>query len=165
MCSSDLNVDAALPLLRALLEIRLRDPSTREVVEGLARDLAARGESWRGATAEADRAERALALAARARSPEESSPAGVIAEFARAVARDPTAPALAGEVAAFGAELAGAAAARLERGGEPRIHGDVDGVARVVQAIGDGELEAQRRLLRDAGRDHARLREIGRAHV
>ncbi|MFO0604076.1 MAG: protein kinase [Polyangiales bacterium] len=137
-------VDAAIPLLRSLLEIRLRDPSTREVVELIARDLAARAEAWRGSAADAERAERALALAARASAPEEGTVWGLVAELARAAALDPAAPSLAGEVTAFAAEMDVLITSSARAGGDdnPRVaaRGSVV-LEEVVDLLVDGELQ------------------------
>jgi hypothetical protein len=136
-------VDAAIPLLRSLLEIRLRDPGTREIVELLARDLRVRAEAWRGSASDAERAERAVALAARVASPEESTAWGLVTELTRATALDPAAPALAAQVKAFAAEMDVLITSSARAGGDdnPRVaaRGSVV-LEEVVDLLVDGEL-------------------------
>lgn len=135
--------DAAIPLLRSLLEIRLRDPSTFEQVERIARDLSMRAEGWHGSTADTERAERALALAARVLSPEEGTVSGLLTELVRSAAIDPTAPSLVDEVTAFAAEMDVLITRSARAGGDenPRIaaRGSVV-LEEVVDLLVDGEM-------------------------
>ncbi len=98
--------EAWLAVLRALQEIRLRDPSALPMVEPLALDVRTRAESWRGGSgADAERVERALALATRLASPEDRSPAGLVAELAHAVSGAPAEVSVRAHVDTFVADM------------------------------------------------------------
>jgi serine/threonine protein kinase len=98
--------EAWLAVLRALQEIRLRDPSEQGVVEPIAHDVRARAELWRGGGgADAERVERALALANRIAAADDRSPGALVADLARAVSSAPNDPLLRGHVDAFVTEM------------------------------------------------------------
>ncbi len=99
--------EAWMALGRTLQEIRQRDPGARGLVEILAQDLRARAEAWKGpAGIDAERAERAAALAGRVASSDESrTPFGLLYELALLIGKGPGASGLRAQVDAFAAEM------------------------------------------------------------
>ncbi len=99
--------EAWMALARTLQEIRQRDPGARALVELLAQDLRARAEAWKGpAGIDAERADRAAALAGRVASLDDSrTPFGLVFELALLIGKGPGAPGLRAQVDAFAAEM------------------------------------------------------------
>lgn len=98
--------EAWLAVLRAVQEIRLRDPGEQESVTPIAHEVRERAESWRGGTGvDAERVERALALSSRIATPDDRSPGALVADLVRAVSATPSDPALARQIESFVAEM------------------------------------------------------------
>lgn len=101
------NPEAWTALARSLQEIWQRDTDARALIELLAQDLRARAELFKGpAGIEAERAERAAAMAARLGALDETrTPFGLVQELAALIARSPGASGLRAQVDAFSAEI------------------------------------------------------------
>jgi len=99
--------EAWMALARTLQEIRQRDPGARALVELLAQDLRTRAEAWKGpAGIDAERADRAAALAGRVASLDDSrTPFGLVFELAVLIGKGPGASGLRAQVDAFAAEM------------------------------------------------------------
>lgn len=93
-------------IARSLVEIRQRFPETQAQVEALGAELHARGESYKGSGADAERAERVVALSARLTAPEtDPSPSTALSSLARRIGQNPIAPGLRAHIDAFATAL------------------------------------------------------------
>ncbi len=98
--------EAWLAVLRAVQEIRLRDPSEQDAVSPIALDVRERADAWRGGSGvDAERVERAQALAGRIASADDRSPGALVADLVRAVSAAPSDANLSRHVEAFVAEM------------------------------------------------------------
>ncbi|MEZ4393676.1 MAG: serine/threonine-protein kinase [Polyangiales bacterium] len=98
--------EAWMVLSRAVLEIRARRPAQADRVARAATAVRARAEAWTGGGVEAERAERAVALAARVMSAEElRAPATLLLDFAAVIGRVPSSGVARATVDGFAAEL------------------------------------------------------------
>lgn len=130
-------------LARSLHEIRQRLPQTRALVEHLAHDVRARAEAWRGVGADAERAERAVALAARLVTDEGHSIASLVGELARMIDKDPVARGIRMQVEGFGAAVDVLVSNSSKAAGhdEPRVAARGSMVLEeVVELVVDGDL-------------------------
>lgn len=98
--------EAWMVLSRALLEIRARHPAQEPHVAAIANDVRTRATAWKGGGIDAERSERAVALAARVVAAEEvRTPASLLLELATVIGQVPSASAARANVDSFSAEV------------------------------------------------------------
>jgi hypothetical protein len=98
--------EAWMVLSRAIHEIRVQHPSQAARVEDVAAAVRARGDVWKGGGIDAERAERAVALAARVLASDEvRTPASLLLELATVIGQVPSATAARANVDSFAAEV------------------------------------------------------------
>lgn len=147
--------EAWMVLGRAALEIRGRFPGQSQRVTTLATAVRARAETWQGGGVEAERAERAVALAARVMAAEElRAPATLLTDFAGVIGRVPTSNEARATVDGFAAELdvlVGNSARAISQDAPRTAARACMLLEEIVDLLVDGDLEVAAHRIADGG--------------
>lgn len=147
--------EAWMVLSRAALEVRARFPAQAGNVARVASAARARAEAWTGGGVEAERAERAVALAARVMSAEElRAPASLLADLAAVIGQVPAGGVARAHVDGFSAEvdvLVGNSARAISQDNPRTAARACMLLEEIVDLLVDGDLEVAAHRIADGG--------------